>query len=101
MVRAARLHVLLCRRAARTTGFTARRGIIRASRKTVTTFAEDTGYGGDDGFMPGVSVFQKKNGQVVRVSDTGFGPGDIYCTVWHLFDLLPQGADGWKPNYSY
>ena len=66
-----------------------------------TTFAEDTGYGGDGGFMPGVSVFQKKNGQVVRVSDTGFGPGDIYCTVWHLFDLLPQGADGWQPKYTY
>jgi len=66
-----------------------------------TTFAEDTGYGGDGGFMPGVSVFQKQKGKDVRVSDTGFGPGDIYCSVWHLLDLLPQGSDGWRPKYSY
>ena len=66
-----------------------------------TTFAEDTGYASGDGFMPGVSVFQKKNGKVVRVSDTSFGPGDIYCSVWHLFDLIPEGADGWQPKYRY
>jgi predicted dithiol-disulfide oxidoreductase (DUF899 family) len=66
-----------------------------------TTFAEDMGYGDAGNFMPGVSVFQKKNGKVVRVSDTSFGPGDIYCGVWHLFDLIPQGADGWRPRLKY
>jgi predicted dithiol-disulfide oxidoreductase (DUF899 family) len=66
-----------------------------------TTLAEDTGYGGDGGFSPGVSVFQRKNGKVVRVSDTAFGPGDLYCGVWHLFDLMPRGADGWKPKFNY
>ena len=66
-----------------------------------TTFAEDMGYGDAGDFMPGVSVFQKKNGKVVRVSDTSFGPGDAYCGVWHLFDLIPQRADGWQPKFNY
>lgn len=66
-----------------------------------TTLAEDTGYGGDGGFSPGVSVFQRRNGKVVRVSDTSFEPGDLYCGVWHLLDLIPEGADGWRPRFNY
>lgn len=63
-----------------------------------TRLAEDTGYGGDGGYMPGVSVFQKKGNDVVRVSDTSFEPGDLYCGVWHLFDLIPEGSAGWQPQ---
>lgn len=66
-----------------------------------TSLAEDTGYGGDGGFMPGVSVFQRKGGKVVRVSDTSFEPGDLYCSVWHLLDLIPEGARGWGPKFNY
>jgi predicted dithiol-disulfide oxidoreductase (DUF899 family) len=66
-----------------------------------TNLAEDTGYGGEDGYWPGVSVFQKRNGHVVRVSDTSFEPGDLYCPVWHLFDLLPEGAADWQPKFTY
>jgi predicted dithiol-disulfide oxidoreductase (DUF899 family) len=64
-------------------------------------FAEDMGYRGERGWMPSVSVFARKNGGIVRVSDTGFGPGDDFCAVWHLLDLIPEGADGWQPRYSY
>lgn len=66
-----------------------------------TSFAEDMGYKGEQGYMPGVSVFKKKDGAIVRVSDTSFGPGDDYCAVWHLFDMIPEGADGWQPQYKY
>ena len=66
-----------------------------------SSFAQDMGYRGEDGWMPGVSVFARKNGRVVRVSDTSFGPGDDFCAVWHLLDLMPEGADGWQPRYSY
>jgi predicted dithiol-disulfide oxidoreductase (DUF899 family) len=66
------------------------------------SFAADMGYrakGG--GCLPGVSVFQRKRGKIVRVSDTGFSPGDDFCTVWHVLDLLPAGADGWGPKFGY
>ena len=66
-----------------------------------TSFAEDMGYKKDGGFHPGVSVFRKTAEGVERVSHTPFGPGDDYCGLWHLFDLIPQGAEGWQPKLSY
>ena len=64
-------------------------------------FAADMGYKSDNGHEPGVSVFKKQDGRIVRVSDTAFGPGDDFCAVWHLFGMIPEGADGWQPQYAY
>jgi len=66
-----------------------------------TTFAEDMGYRSGNGWMPGVSVFARKDGRIVRVSDASFGPGDDFCALWHLFDLIPEGAGDWAPKYKY
>jgi predicted dithiol-disulfide oxidoreductase (DUF899 family) len=65
------------------------------------TFAADMGYRGEDGHHPGVSVFRKRGGKVLRVSDTSFSPGDDFCTIWHFFDLIPEGAGSWAPKYKY
>ena len=27
--------------------------------------------------------------RILRVSDARFAPWDDFCTVWHIFDLLP------------
>ena len=54
-----------------------------------------------DGYMPGLSVFQRQNGNVVRVSDTQLGPGDDFCALWHILDMLPGGPDGWQPEFAY
>jgi hypothetical protein len=48
-----------------------------------------------------VSVFQRQGTSIVRVSEAAFSPGDDFCTVWHLFDLLPGGAAGWSPRFGY
>jgi len=67
-----------------------------------STFARDLEYQGDDWLRPGTSVFTKnEKGEIFRVSSAEFGPGDDYCQVWHLFDLLPKGADGWQPRFAY
>jgi predicted dithiol-disulfide oxidoreductase (DUF899 family) len=66
-----------------------------------TSFARDMGYRSDDGWLPGVSVLRKHGQRICRVSDTRFGPGDDFCAIWHFFDLLPEGADGWQPQYKY
>ncbi len=66
-----------------------------------TNFAADMGYANDDGFHPGVSVFRRDGENIIRVSDTAFGPGDDFCLVWHLFDLIPEGPNGWQPRYDY
>jgi predicted dithiol-disulfide oxidoreductase (DUF899 family) len=66
-----------------------------------TSFAADMGYRAENGFLPGVSVFKRAGDRVVRVADIGFRPGDDFCAVWHLFDLLPEGAAGWRAKFSY
>lgn len=66
-----------------------------------TSFAEDLGYKGKNGWWPGVSVFKKSDDGVVRVADTSFGPGDDFCIIWHLMDMIPEGAAGWEPKYIY
>ncbi|HUO11705.1 MAG TPA: DUF899 family protein [Caulobacteraceae bacterium] len=74
------------------------------------TFARDMGYrletGDESGentsrWVPGVSAFQKRDGGVVRVSDTELGPSDDFCSVWHFLDMLPEGPAGWEPKFRY
>jgi predicted dithiol-disulfide oxidoreductase (DUF899 family) len=66
-----------------------------------SSFAADMGYKGEDRWQPGVSVFTKDGDRILRVSNTWFGPGDDFCNVWSLFDLIPEGSDGWAPKYQY
>jgi predicted dithiol-disulfide oxidoreductase (DUF899 family) len=67
-----------------------------------TSFAADMGYRKPNGgLQPGISVFRKDGTRLVRMSDTALGPHDDFCLVWHVFDLLPEGADGWKPRFRY
>jgi len=66
-----------------------------------STFAQDMGYWRDGHSMPGISVFKRAGGKIMRVADTSFSPGDDFCTVWHIFDLIPEGAAGWEPKYRY
>ena len=61
-----------------------------------STFAADMGYvSAKGGWMPGVSVFRLEGDRILRVSDTGFSPGDDFCPLWHFFDLLPGGVGEW------
>lgn len=67
-----------------------------------TSFATDMGYGSESGgWRPGISVFRRQGANLIRVSDAPWSPGDDFCTLWHFFDLLPAGAAGWKPKFSY
>ena len=45
-----------------------------------TNFAADMGYRSEKG---------------------GWRPDDDFCTLWHFFDLLPEGAAGWSPKLNY
>ncbi len=67
-----------------------------------SSFAADMGYrSASGGWMPGVAVFRRDGDSIVRVADTGFSPGDDFCSLWHLLDLLPEGAAGWSPKFAY
>lgn len=67
-----------------------------------TTFAADMGYRSKAGrWLPGISVFQLRKRRVVRVSDSSSRPLDDFCALWHLLELLPEGAGTWRPRLAY
>ncbi len=82
---------------------TARGWKFRLYSSQETSFNKDMGFENDKGgAQPGVSIFRKeRNGQIFRVAQAEFGPGDDFCNVWHLFDLLPGGPAGWEPKFNY
>jgi predicted dithiol-disulfide oxidoreductase (DUF899 family) len=68
-----------------------------------TSFKEDLGFRDEKGFLyPGVSILLKdEDGSIQHYAKAAFGPGDDYCSIWSLFDLLPEGSKGWGPKKSY
>ncbi len=70
-----------------------------------STFIKDCGYATEkDGktyYMPGVSAFLKKDGKIYRTNKDYFGPGDVYCSPWHFFDLLSNKVNNWVPKMIY
>jgi predicted dithiol-disulfide oxidoreductase (DUF899 family) len=69
-------------------------------------FTEDMGYAGinEDGewIRPGFSAFNRySTGEIFRITDVEFGPGDVYSGIWHLFEALAEGVDGWEPQFRY
>lgn len=67
-----------------------------------TTFKEDLGFKNKDGFWPGVSILLRgEDGTINHYSKAAFGPGDDYCSIWSLFELLPEGSGEWGPKHSY
>lgn len=69
-------------------------------------FTREMGFAYDkDGSVytnPGYSTFKKlPDGSIARVGYDFFGPGDMYSSVWHFFELLDNGENGWEPQYSY
>jgi predicted dithiol-disulfide oxidoreductase (DUF899 family) len=83
-------------------GFATGRGwrfpvVSEASRQ----ISKDTGFISPEGDpWPGCSTYRlQDDGTILRVAATEFGPGDGYCAVWPLFDLLLDGPGDWEPNY--
>jgi predicted dithiol-disulfide oxidoreductase (DUF899 family) len=63
-----------------------------------TDFTREMGFkvtqDGEDYLQPGMSVFERhSDGRISRHASTFFGPGDLYCSLFHIFNLLPGGSD--------
>jgi predicted dithiol-disulfide oxidoreductase (DUF899 family) len=69
-----------------------------------TSFFADLGFDGGDGKspQPGFSALHRNaDGTIERTGRDDFGPGDDYAPIWHFFDALKDGTDGWEPKYRY
>jgi predicted dithiol-disulfide oxidoreductase (DUF899 family) len=67
-----------------------------------TSFAADMGFRSESGgWLPGISVFRMTRDRIVRTAATPSDIGDDFCTLWHLFDLLPDGPAGFRAQLRY
>ena len=54
-----------------------------------------------EGNAPGVVCYGLRDGKIYRRSASPFGPGDLYCSAWHLLGVAGIDAGEWTPQYSY
>ena len=68
-----------------------------------TRMRRELGFVGEDGAdWPGISaLFKSSDGKIHQVANASFGPGDNYCVVWDIFDLLPKAMATWDAKHYY
>jgi predicted dithiol-disulfide oxidoreductase (DUF899 family) len=50
---------------------------------------------------PGMVCYTRKDDQIFKLNSAVFGPGDQFCSIWHILSLGGIGEDAWTPQYSY
>jgi len=51
--------------------------------------------------MPGIVSYKRENDRIYRRSSSLFGPGDLFCSLWHVLSLAGVGEEEWTPQYNY
>ena len=51
--------------------------------------------------MPGMVCYKREGDQIFKLSSTCFGPGDLFCSMWHILALAGIGEEKWTPQYFY
>lgn len=49
--------------------------------------------------QPGMVCYERKGNTIIKTSSSFFGPGDPFCSIWHILSLA--GIDDFTPQYSY
>ena len=50
---------------------------------------------------PGASMYERKCGKIFKKNNCIFGPGDIYCSLWHVLALAGLNESNWTPQFRY
>lgn len=51
--------------------------------------------------MPGIVCYRRDGKQIRRHASGVFGPGDLFCSLWHIMGLSGIDLDEWTPQYNY
>ena len=51
--------------------------------------------------MPGAACYEFRDGRIYRKNSCSFGPGDLYCSMWHVLGLAGLDTTDWTPQYNY
>lgn len=55
---------------------------------------------GQDNY-PGFVVYRRDGQKIAKLNSTTFGPGDLFCPVYHILPLAGRGEEDWEPEFSY
>ena len=61
---------------------------------------EQSAAAGQDNY-PGVVCYERHDEKIFKLNSAVFGPGDLYCSLWHILSLAGHGEADWTPQYSY
>lgn len=50
---------------------------------------------------PGLVCYQRKGDRIFKAASAEFGPGDVYCPIWHFLGLAGLGLEDWTPQFAY
>lgn len=50
---------------------------------------------------PGIAVYTRKGKEIYKKNSSTFGPGDLFCSQWHILSLAGIGLEDWTPQYNY
>ncbi|MGE0616576.1 MAG: nitrilase-related carbon-nitrogen hydrolase [Bacteriovoracia bacterium] len=50
---------------------------------------------------PGLVCYVREGQQIFKKNSAVFGPGDLYCSIWHVLGLGGFNAENWTPQYTY
>lgn len=56
---------------------------------------------GEHANMPGATIYERRDGKIMRRGQTMFGPGDLYSPLWHFLSLAGIGATDWTAQFNY
>ncbi len=50
---------------------------------------------------PGLVCYFRKGDEIFRKNASAFGPGDQFCSLWHIISLAGRNEENWTPQYNY
>jgi len=51
--------------------------------------------------MPGIVCYALEGDRIIRKGSAVFGPGDLFCSIWHILALAGIDDSEWIPQFSY
>ncbi len=74
---------------------------FRMASHANSNYLQEQYCGPEPGNYPGAISYELRDGKILRKNTCEFGPGDLYCSFWHLLGLFGLGANDWTAQYNY
>jgi predicted dithiol-disulfide oxidoreductase (DUF899 family) len=51
--------------------------------------------------VPGIVCYEKNGDQIFKKNSSVFGPGDVFCSLWHILSVGGVSEKDFTPQYNY